>query len=87
MLQMSVNSARPAALYPAPGRSLAQLPEGEVGALDRLELPDDIAPRLTEPASFPVTSLSLPAALRAANPVCIAWMAQKLLFGEKRCRG
>ncbi len=53
MLQMSVNSGSPAAPNSAPGRSLAQLPEGEAGVLDRLELPDDIARRLMELGFLP----------------------------------
>lgn len=53
MLQMSVNSGPPAAPNPAPGRSLAQLPEGEAGVLDRLELPDNIARRLMELGFLP----------------------------------
>lgn len=53
MLQMSVNSGSHAAPNSAPGRSLAQLPEGEAGVLDRLELPDDIARRLMELGFLP----------------------------------
>jgi len=53
MLQMSVNS------NPGPGprgvlvRTLAQLPEGEAGILDYLDLPDDIARRLMELGFLP----------------------------------
>src|SRR5579864_2658210 len=34
-------------------KSLAQLPEGEAGVLDRLDLPDDIARRLMELGFLP----------------------------------
>jgi ferrous iron transport protein A len=34
-------------------RTLAQLPEGEAGVLDRLDLPDDIARRLMELGFLP----------------------------------
>jgi ferrous iron transport protein A len=53
MLQMSVNSGRPAAPNSAFARTLAQLPEGEAGVLDRLDLPDDIARRLMELGFLP----------------------------------
>src|SRR5271163_26471 len=53
MLQMSVNSGSNAAPHPAFVRTLAQLPEGEAGVLDRLELPDDIARRLMELGFLP----------------------------------
>jgi ferrous iron transport protein A len=53
MLQMSVNSGSNAALNAAVARTLAQLPEGEAGVLDRLELPDDIARRLMELGFLP----------------------------------
>jgi ferrous iron transport protein A len=57
MLQMSVNNGHgPAPLPPlAPGetRTLAQLPEGEAGVLDRLDLPEDIARRLMELGFLP----------------------------------
>ena len=54
MLQMSVNressGARNGAFAPA---TLAQLPEGQAGILDRLELPEDIARRLMELGFLP----------------------------------
>ena len=53
MLQMSVNSASGAAPNGAFARTLAQLPEGEAGVLDRLDLPDDIARRLMELGFLP----------------------------------
>ena len=53
MLQMSVNSAPGAAPNGAFPRTLAQLPEGEAGVLDRLDLPDDIARRLMELGFLP----------------------------------
>jgi ferrous iron transport protein A len=53
MLQMSVNSGSGAAPNGAPARTLAQLPEGEAGVLDRLDLPDDIARRLMELGFLP----------------------------------
>ncbi len=53
MLQMSVNSGLDAALNFATPRTLAQLPEGEAGVLDRLDLPDDIARRLMELGFLP----------------------------------
>jgi ferrous iron transport protein A len=53
MLQMSVNSGSDAAPLSAGARTLAQLPEGEAGVLDRLELPDDIARRLMELGFLP----------------------------------
>jgi ferrous iron transport protein A len=53
MLQMSVNSGPDAAPHTALARTLAQLPEGEAGVLDRLELPDDIARRLMELGFLP----------------------------------
>jgi ferrous iron transport protein A len=53
MLQMSVNSGPSAAPHAAPARTLAQLPEGEAGVLDRLELPEDIARRLMELGFLP----------------------------------
>jgi ferrous iron transport protein A len=53
MLQMSVNSGSPAAPLGAFARTLAQLPEGEAGVLDRLDLPDDIARRLMELGFLP----------------------------------
>jgi len=53
MLQMSVNSGSDAAPHSAVARTLAQLPEGEAGVLDRLELPDDIARRLMELGFLP----------------------------------
>jgi ferrous iron transport protein A len=53
MLQMSVNSEL-SAVPRAPGaRTLAQLPEGEAGVLDRLDLPEDIARRLMELGFLP----------------------------------
>jgi ferrous iron transport protein A len=53
MLQMSVNSGSPAAPPSAFARTLAQLPEGEAGVLDRLDLPEDIARRLMELGFLP----------------------------------
>src|SRR3984885_5117446 len=53
MLQMTVNSGPGAAPNGALGRTLAQLPEGEAGVLDRLDLPDDIARRLMELGFLP----------------------------------
>jgi ferrous iron transport protein A len=53
MLQMSVNSGANAAPRGALARTLAQLPEGEAGVLDRLDLPDDIARRLMELGFLP----------------------------------
>ncbi len=53
MLQMSVNSGLGAAQNRAVARTLAQLPEGEAGVLDRLDLPDDIARRLMELGFLP----------------------------------
>ncbi len=53
MLQMNVNSRPGAAPNGAFARTLAQLPEGEAGVLDRLDLPDDIARRLMELGFLP----------------------------------
>jgi ferrous iron transport protein A len=53
MLQMSVNNGLGAAPKAAVARTLAQLPEGEAGVLDRLDLPDDIARRLMELGFLP----------------------------------
>lgn len=53
MLQMSVNSGTDAVPNAAPARTLAQLPEGEAGVLDRLDLPEDIARRLMELGFLP----------------------------------
>jgi ferrous iron transport protein A len=53
MLQMNVNRGRGAAPNGASARTLAQLPEGEAGVLDRLDLPDDIARRLMELGFLP----------------------------------
>jgi ferrous iron transport protein A len=53
MLQMSVNNGLGAAPNTAVARTLAQLPEGEAGVLDRLDLPDDIARRLMELGFLP----------------------------------
>ena len=53
MLQMSVNSGSGAVPNAARVRSLAQLPEGEAGVLDRLDLPEDIARRLMELGFLP----------------------------------
>jgi ferrous iron transport protein A len=53
MLQMSVNSGSGAVPNAALVRTLAQLPEGEAGVLDRLDLPDDIARRLMELGFLP----------------------------------
>lgn len=57
VLQVSVNSgvkkAIVAASKAAAARTLAQLPEGEAGVLERLELPDDIARRLMELGFLP----------------------------------
>jgi len=65
MLQMSVNNAHDAAskapvpqtLAQVPVRTLAQLPEGEAGVIDRLDLPDDIARRLMELGFLPGHSI------------------------------
>src|ERR1700734_800610 len=53
MLQMSVNSGSDAAPHIVLAPTLAQLPEGEAGVLDRLDLPDDIARRLMELGFLP----------------------------------
>jgi ferrous iron transport protein A len=53
MLQMSVNGGPGAAPQSPTVRTLAQLPEGESGVLDRLDLPDDIARRLMELGFLP----------------------------------
>jgi Fe2+ transport system protein FeoA len=53
MLQMSVNSNPGPAPQSVLVRSLAQLPEGEAGVLDHLDLPDDIARRLMELGFLP----------------------------------
>jgi ferrous iron transport protein A len=57
MLQMSVNNGSgpaPAHAFPdALPLTLAQLPEGQAGVLDRLDLPDDIARRLMELGFLP----------------------------------
>jgi|ERR1700685_221946 Fe2+ transport system protein FeoA len=53
MLQMSVNSGAGTAPPSPIARTLAQLPEGEAGVLDRLDLPDDIARRLMELGFLP----------------------------------
>jgi ferrous iron transport protein A len=53
MLQMTVNNGPGAAPSGAHGGTLAQLPEGEAGVLDRLDLPDDIARRLMELGFLP----------------------------------
>ncbi len=53
LLQMSVNSGQSAVPEGLVSRTLAQLPEGEAGVLDRLELPDDIARRLMELGFLP----------------------------------
>lgn len=53
MLQMGVNSEPSAAPNGAFAQTLAQLPEGEAGVLDRLDLPDDIARRLMELGFLP----------------------------------
>jgi ferrous iron transport protein A len=53
MLQMTVNSGPDGAPEGAFRRTLAQLPEGEAGVLDRLDLPDDIARRLMELGFLP----------------------------------
>jgi ferrous iron transport protein A len=53
LLQMSVNNGHtPGPHFPLV-RTLAQLPEGEAGVLDRLDLPDDIARRLMELGFLP----------------------------------
>lgn len=57
MLQMSVKNGHHAAPKPAVERTLAQLPEGEAGVLDHLELPDDIARRLMELGFLPGHSI------------------------------
>ncbi len=53
MLQMSVNSNSGPAPRSVPAPTLAQLPEGEAGVLDHLDLPDDIARRLMELGFLP----------------------------------
>ncbi len=53
MLQMSVNNGHGSAPNHARARTLAQLPEGEEGVLERLDLPDDIARRLMELGFLP----------------------------------
>jgi len=53
MLQMSVNNGHGPALKYSAARTLAQLPEGEPGVLDRLDLPEDIARRLMELGFLP----------------------------------
>src|SRR5579872_5301901 len=57
MLQMSVNNGHSNGQSPASNhalaRTLAQLPEGEAGVLDRLDLPEDIARRLMELGFLP----------------------------------
>src|SRR5271156_5297512 len=57
MLQMSVNNGHGPAPPHVPAsigtRTLAQLPEGEAGVLDRLDLPEDIARRLMELGFLP----------------------------------
>jgi ferrous iron transport protein A len=53
MLQMSVNNGPGPAPNHAFPCTLAQLPEGEAGVLDRLDLPDDIARRLMELGFLP----------------------------------
>lgn len=53
MLQMSVNGGPGVAPQNVTARSLAQLPEGESGVLDHLDLPDDIARRLMELGFLP----------------------------------
>lgn len=57
MLQMSVKNGHHAAPKIAIERTLAQLPEGEAGILDHLELPDDIARRLMELGFLPGHSI------------------------------
>lgn len=57
MLQMSVNNSQGPASKPPLERTLAQLPEGETGVIDRLELPDDIARRLMELGFLPGHSI------------------------------
>lgn len=53
MLQMTVNSVPGTVPNGAFARTLAQLPEGEAGVLDRLDLPEDIARRLMELGFLP----------------------------------
>jgi ferrous iron transport protein A len=53
MLQMAVNSGSSDAPAGAADRTLAQLPEGESGVLDRLDLPEDVARRLMELGFLP----------------------------------
>jgi Fe2+ transport system protein FeoA len=53
MLQMSVNSNPGPEPRSVLARTLAQLPEGEAGVLDHLDLPDDIARRLMELGFLP----------------------------------
>lgn len=53
MLQLSVNNGVHPARNTAFARNLAQLPKGEAGVLDRLDLPEDIAQRLMELGFLP----------------------------------
>ncbi|HUA21998.1 MAG TPA: FeoA family protein [Bryobacteraceae bacterium] len=54
MLQMSVNRHSSSPRHRAPAaQTLAQLPQGQSGILDRLDLPDDIARRLMELGFLP----------------------------------
>lgn len=54
---MSVKNGHHAASKASAERTLAQLPEGEAGILDHLELPDDIARRLMELGFLPGHSI------------------------------
>jgi ferrous iron transport protein A len=53
MLQMSVNNGHGGAPHYAFARTLAELPEGQSGVLDSLDLPEDIARRLMELGFLP----------------------------------
>ena len=53
MMQLSVNKDVHPARNAAFARNLAQLPKGEAGVLDRLDLPEDIARRLMELGFLP----------------------------------
>jgi ferrous iron transport protein A len=53
MMQMSVNREPHAARNGAKALTLAHLPQGEAGVLDRLDLPEDIARRLMELGFLP----------------------------------
>ena len=79
MLQMSVNSGPRAAPNAAPARTLAQLPEGEAGVLDRLELPDDIARRLMELGFLPGHIIVPARSAPGGEPACVSrgWLGSR----------